>query len=113
MSDEQKMIEAKAPGISEKVAAYLAEVADMARKSHADGVLKAPLSPRETIACARRARAFSGNTTGDAAMQAQCAAMAASLEMTFLFRWAPEERQEFMRAATSVAKRMGLPIVLE
>lgn len=113
IQDEQKMIEAKAGGIAPSVSAYLCELADMVRKSHAEGALKAPMSPRETISCARRLTAYSGNLTGDDAVQAQCNSMANALEMTFLFRWAPEERQEFLRAASSVAKRLALPIVLE
>ena len=112
VEDEQKMLEAKAPGLSEKVANYLAEVATMARQSHAEGALKAPMSPRETIASARRLVAFSGNLKDDDAMQAQCKAVAAAFEMSFLFRWAPEERNEFATAATQVSKRLLLPITL-
>lgn len=113
VSDEQKMIEAKAPGISEKVANYLSEVAAMARKAHEDGALKAPLSPRETIASGRRLTAYSGNLNGDDAFQAQCKAVANAFEMSFLFRWSPDDRGEFVKASNSVATRLGLPIVLE
>jgi cobaltochelatase CobS len=111
--DEQAMITAKAPGLDEKVANYLAEVANMARKSHEEGVLKAPMSPRETIASGRRLTAYSGNLEGENALQAQCKAVASAFEMTFLFRWAPDERSEFVKASNSVASRLGLPIVLE
>ena len=113
VADEQKMIEAKAPGISEKVANYLSEVAAMARKAHEDGALKAPLSPRETIASGRRLTAYSGNLNGDDAFQAQCKAVANAFEMSFLFRWSPDDRGEFVKASNSVATRLGLPIVLE
>lgn len=113
IADEQKMLEAKAPGLSIKVAEYLAEVADMARKAHQDGILKAPMSPRETIACARRMRAFSGNLIGDDALQAQAKATSQAFEMSFLFRWSPEDRSEFVKAANSVASRLGMPIHLE
>lgn len=111
--DEQKMLEAKAPGISSKVAEYLAEVADMARKAHQEGALKAPMSPRETIACARRIQAFSGNLTGDDALQAQAKSVSQAFEMTFLFRWSPDDRNEFVKAANSVAVRLGVPAHLE
>jgi cobaltochelatase CobS len=50
VTDETSMITGKASGIHPKVANYLAEIADMARKSHAEGALSAPMSPRETIA---------------------------------------------------------------
>ena len=113
VADEQKMLEAKAPGIIQEVANYLCEVADMARKSHADGTLKAPMSPRETIASARRLTAFSGNLIDDGAFQAQCKAVVAAFEMTFLFRWSPDERSEFIQASNSVAKRLCLPIAIE
>lgn len=113
VQDEQKMIEAKANGITAKVANYLSEVANMARKSHEDGALKAPMSPRETIASGRRIMAYSGNLQGDDALQAQCKAVAESFEMTFLFRWSPDDRNEFVKASSSVASRLGLPIVLE
>lgn len=113
VADEEKMIEAKAVGIAPKVANYLSEIADMARKSHADGAIKSPMSPRETIASGRRLTAFSGNLKGEDAMQAQCKAVAAAFEMTFLFRWSPDDRNEFVKASNSVATRLGLPIVLE
>lgn len=113
VADEQKMIEAKAPGISEKVANYLSEVAAMSRKAHEDGALKAPMSPRETIASGRRLTAFSGNLKGDDALQAQCKAVVNAFEMSFLFRWSPDDRGEFVKAANSVATRLGLPVVLE
>ncbi len=112
-ASEKRMIEAKAPGISEKVANYLSEVASMARKSHEDGALKAPMSPRETIAAGRRLTAYSGNLTGEPALQAQCKAVASAFEMTFLFRWSPDDRREFLQASNSVATRLGLPITLE
>jgi cobaltochelatase CobS len=113
VADEELMISAKAPGIASKVANYLAEVADMARKSHADGLLKAPMSPRETIASGRRLTAYSGNMIGDDALQAQCKSVAQAFEMSFLFRWSSDERSEFVKAANSVASRLGLPIILE
>ena len=113
VADEQKMLEAKAPGLSEKVANYLAEVADMSRKSHADGALKSPMSPRETIASGRRLTAFSGNTVGDDALQLQCNAVSQAFEMTFLFRWSPDDRTEFAKASNQVATRLGLPIKME
>lgn len=113
VADEQKMIQAKAQGISEKVANYLSEIASMARSSYAEGALKAPMSPRETIASAQRLTAFSGNLTGDDALQAQCKAVETAFEMTFLFRWSPEDRGEFLKAASSVASRLGLPITFE
>jgi cobaltochelatase CobS len=111
--DEEKMICAKAQGLTQKVANYLSEVASMARKSYADGALKAPISPRETISTGRRMAACSGNMTGDDALQAQCKAAAVAFEMTFLFRWSPDDRSEFIRAANSVASRLGVPITIE
>jgi cobaltochelatase CobS len=111
--DEQKMIEAKSPGIAEVVANYLAEVAGMARKAHEDGALKAPMSPRETIASARRITAYSGNLKGDEALQTQCKSILNSFEMTFLFRWSADDRLEFIKAANSVANRLGIPPILE
>lgn len=113
VQDEVSMIKGKAPGISEKVAEYLAEIADMARKSHSEGVLKSPMSPRETIASARRAVANSGASTGADALQAQCKGMSLAFEMSFLFRWNPDDRGEFVKASNSVAIRLGLPITLE
>jgi cobaltochelatase CobS len=113
VADEQAMIEAKAPGIAGQVANYLAEIGLMARSSHSEGVLKAPMSPRETIASGRRLIAYSGNLEGDNALQAQCKAIAPAFEMTFLFRWSQDDRTEFVKASNSVASRLGLPIVLE
>lgn len=113
VADEEQMIMAKAPGIAQKVANYLSEVASMARKSHEDGVLKSPMSPRETIASGRRLIAFSGNLKDADALQAQCKAVAAAFEMTFLFRWSPDDRSEFIKASNSVASRLGLPITIE
>lgn len=113
VADEQKMIEAKAPGISPKIANYLSEVADMARKSHAGGAIKAPMSPRETIASGRRISAFSGNMKGPDAEIAQSRAVGEAFEMTFLFRWSPDDRSEFVKATNSVSARLGLSIVLE
>jgi len=113
VADEVVMLTGKAPGIHPKVANYLAEIADMARKSAAEGALSAPLSPRETISAANRLVSYSGNLTDDNALQAQCKGMRDSLENTFLFRWGPDDCSEFLRAATSVASRLGLPITLE
>lgn len=113
VKDEVVMITGKAQGIHDKVANYLAEIADMARKSAAEGVLTSPLSPRETIATAQRLISHSGNLKDDQALQAQCKAILPCLEMTFLFRWGPDDRSEFIKASNSVANRLGLPITLE
>jgi cobaltochelatase CobS len=110
---EAEMIVAKAAGIDQKVAKFLAEVATMARQSHKDGVIKSPMSPRETIASGRRITAFSGNLKGQDAYQAQCKNVLTAMEMTFLFRWSPEDRGEFVRAANSVASTLGIPIELQ
>lgn len=113
VTDETQMIVGKAKGIHSKVANYLAEIADMARKSYAEGALTAPVSPRETIALSQRLVAYSGNLQDDKALQAQCKAMTECLEDTFLFRWHPEDRAVFIQASNSVASRLGLPITLE
>lgn len=110
VKDETSVIMAKAPGISAKLATWLAETADMARKSYADGVLKAPMSPRETISTARRIASFSGNLTGDDAFAAQVDGVSASLEMSFLFRWNQDDRREFLTAAKSVAGRLAIKL---
>ena len=112
IDDETKMLEAKAAGIDPKVARYLSEVANMSRSAYADGALKAPMSPRETIASGRRLKAFSGNLSGVDAMQAQCKKVSDALEMSFMFRWSPDDRAEFVKASNSVASRLGLPIDL-
>lgn len=113
VKEETEMLLAKAPGISQKLATWLAETADMARKSYADGVLKAPVSPRETISSARRIASYSGNLKGDDALKAQVEGVLTSLEMTFLFRWNQDDRREFLAAAKSVASRLtiNLPLV--
>ncbi|OLP04592.1 ATP-binding protein [Rhodoferax antarcticus] len=113
VNDEVAMMTGKAPGIHPKVANYLAEIADMARKAASEGALTSPLSPRETISSAQRLTSYSGNLTEEPALQAQCKGMLPCLEMTFLFRWGPDDRTEFIRAANSVANRLGLPITLE
>lgn len=113
VEDEVKMIEAKAPNIHRKMATFLAEVADMARKAYSEGVIKSPMSPRETIATARRMAAFSGNLKGEDALQAQLQATINCFEMSFLFRWSPDDRMEFLKATASVAGRLGLPVSLE
>lgn len=107
-ADEQKMIEAKAPKIQASVAHFVSEMADMARKSYATGVLKAPLSPRETISLARRLQTYSGNTKGQAALDHQSKAIKQAMEMTFLFRWSLDDRSELMTAAKQVAQRLGM-----
>lgn len=113
VGDEAMMLTGKAKGIHPKVSNYLAEIADMARKSYAEGSLSAPMSPRETIATAQRLVSHSGNLVDEKALQAQCKAMLPCLEMTFLFRWNSEDRTEFIRASNSVANRLGLPVTLE
>ena len=112
-AEEEKMLEAKAPGLSKQVANYLAEVASMSRQAYKDGALKSPMSPRQTIASGRRLTAYSGTARGDDALQAQCKAVAGAFEMTFLFCWPPEDRTEFSKASASVASRLGLPITIE
>jgi len=113
VDDETLMLTGKAKGIHQKVANYLAEIADMSRKSFASGVLASPLSPRETIATAERMVDFSGNLTGDDAFQAQCKYACECIEMTFLFRWKKLDRKEFVTASNSVATRLGVPITLK
>jgi cobaltochelatase CobS len=107
-ADEQKMIEAKAPKIQASIAHFLSELADMARKSYSSGVLKAPLSPRETIAMAQRLQAFSGSAKAQAAVESQAKAMRQVMQMTFMFRWSLDDQNELMSAAKQVAQRLGM-----
>lgn len=108
-ADEQKMIEAKAPKTQAAIAHFLAELADMARKSYATGVLKSPLSPRETIAMAQRIQTFSGNAKAQAAVDLQSKAMKQVMQMTFLFRWNLDDQSELLNAAKQVAQRLAMP----
>lgn len=107
-ADEQKMIEAKAPKIQASIGHFLAELADMARKSYATGILKSPLSPRETIAMAQRLQSFSGNAKSQAAVDFQSKAMKQVMQMTFLFRWNLDDQRELLMAAKQVAQRLGM-----
>lgn len=110
--NEVKMLMAKAGGIDPRIADYIAQIADMSRKAYEEGTMKAPMSPRETIATARRAVAYSGSHTGDEALSKQMENLHTCLEMTMLFRWSTEDRQAFSEAAKGVAKRTGLSINL-
>lgn len=113
-ADEALMIQAQAPRISPKIANYLAEIASMSRKSYEEGVIAAPLSPRETISSAERMVAFSGNVkNADDAFQAQCKSASIAFEMSFMYRWSPEDQMEFTKAANSVAQHLGIPVTLE
>ena len=111
--DEQKMIEAKAPKIQASVAHFLAQLADMSRKSYATGVLKAPLSPRETIAMAQRLQTYSGAAKGPAAVEIQSKAIKDVMEMTFLFRWNIDDTSELLSASKKVAQRLGMNAIEE
>ena len=110
--DETAMIKAKAPFIHPTVANYLAELADMSRKSYAEGALRSPMSPRETIAASNCLAAYSGNMTGENALKLQCESVEKAFEMTFLFRWPAEDRTEFVTASKKVADRLGIAVVL-
>ena len=107
--DEILMLQNKAKGLDSRVANFIAEIASMSRKSYEEGALKAPMSPRETIATARRVSAFSSALKGDDAFQVQCDKLSFSLEMTMLFRWAPDDRLAFAQASRGVYQRLGLP----
>ena len=109
--DEQKMMEAKAPRIQASVANFLAQMADMARKSYATGVLKAPLSPRETIAMAMQLQNYSGSAKGAQAVDAQSKAIKEVMEMTFMFRWSMDDNNELLSAAKKVAQRLGMTAI--
>lgn len=106
--DEQKMMEAKAPRIQPAVANFLAQLADMARMSYKTGVLKAPLSPRETIAMALQLQNYSGTAKGKDALKLQSQGIKEVMEMTFMFRWSMDDNNELMTAAKQVAQRLAL-----
>lgn len=112
IDNEAKMIQAKASKIVDKVANFIAEIADMSRKNYRDGSLKSPISPRETISLAKRLVEFSGGLVGVEALNAQMYGFMDSMEMTFLYRWQPEDKIAFMESTNSVAKRFGLSNLL-
>lgn len=112
---ESQMIRAKAPRITEEVSKLIAEIADMSRKSHHDGVLKSPISPRETVSVARRLVGYSGSFDGNSkdveerkkALQVQMGKLTAAMEMTFMYRWSPEDKDSFLQSTYEVASRLG------
>jgi len=107
-NDEAKMLSAKANGIDPKVAELIAEIAAMSRLSFAEGTLRAPVSPRETIALAQFVRDCSGNLTGDQRLLVQGSALVSCMDATFLYRWEPEQTDSFLQSCRQVVNRLGL-----
>jgi len=107
---EVSMLSAKAPKIHPEVARLIAEVAKASRMSYESGELKAPMSPRETIATAKRLCSYSGNSEEEKAKLIQCKHIFDAMEMTMLFRWSNEDADALKKTVTSIASRLNLEV---
>lgn len=107
---ESAMLEAKAPKIHPEISKLIAEVAKASRLSYEQGELKAPMSPRETIATSKRLMAYAGNAEGDKAKAIQAKHIFDAMEMSMLFRWSAEDAQAFKKTVSNISSRLGIEV---
>lgn len=112
--EEMAMLTSRYPILHEKTAEVIVNMAQMTRLSFRGGELRAPISPRGTIAVADKLAAFSvGIDDEDKLLSMQLGQAGIVFEMVFMWSYSHAERQDILGSISKQAKTLGVHQILK
>ncbi len=107
--EEAAMLQNRYPSLHQKTVEFITNVAELTRMAFRGGELRAPVSPRGTIAVADKLAAFSvGIDDEDQALTMQLGQAGFVFDMVFMWSYAPFEQLELSKSILRMAKTIGL-----
>lgn len=107
--EEAAMLQSRYPSLHQKTVEFITNVAEMTRASFRGGELRAPVSPRGSIAIADKLAAFSvGIVDEDQVLSMQLGQAGFVFDMVFMWSYAPFEQLELSKSILRMAKTLGL-----